>query len=539
MITLPQPPTRTGKPAADAAREGPLPEIARRIGQTPLLNLTNLAGDLPETVSVYAKAEYLNPGGSVKDRAALRMIQEGLRTGVFRPGQTLLDATSGNTGIAYAMLGAAWGFPVRLAMPANASEARKQILEVYGADLVLTDPMDGTDGAQRFVRDLIQQDPDRYFYPDQYNNEANWRAHFDGTAGEIIKQTFGRVTHFVAVLGTTGTFTGVSRRLKAHDPSIRRFSVQPDSPLHGMEGVKHLETAIVPGIYDPSLVDEALTVTTEEAFAMTRRLAREAGLLVGISSGANVATALRVARSLDEGTVVTIRAGHVSRRVLRLPARPRHAGRQPRRHDGARGQPAGLESRASLHDCAIRLSRCRRRRAAPGARRRGLLPFAPGPSGSSFGHRPGRSHVSRLHLRHRVRPRRQTGHHHGLVARPGPHALRTGIHRPDTNQHPYTMTTISQQNIRTTIHVPTPLRKYTDGQASVEVAGATVGQALNDLADRYSALRTHLYDDAGHLRSFINVYLNDEDIRYLDKENTSLGEGDTLSIIPSIAGGWC
>ena len=299
--------TKPGIRANGATRDAvPAPDIARKIGWTPLLKLPRLSAGLTQTVTVYAKGEHLNPSGSVKDRAAWRMMQEGLRTGALHQGKTLIDATSGNTGIAYAMLGAALGLRVSLAMPANASEARKDILQAYGAELILTDPLEGTDGAQRYVRDLVRREPDRYFYPDQYNNDANWQAHFETTGKEILEQTGGRVTHFVAALGTTGTFSGVARRLKHYDPSIRSLAVQPDSPLHGMEGVKHLETALVPGIYDPDLVDETLWVSTEEAFGMTRRLAREEGLLVGVSSGANVAAALRLAERLDEGVVVTI-----------------------------------------------------------------------------------------------------------------------------------------------------------------------------------------------------------------------------------------
>ncbi len=302
--TLPRKRAHSTRPATVHAV--PTPDIAHKIGRTPLLALPRIAAGLPKTVALYAKGEHLNPGGSVKDRAAWNMMRHGLRTGALHAGKTLIDATSGNTGIAYAMLGAALGLRITLAMPANASEARKHILRTYGADLVLTDPMDGTDGAQRYVRDLVQREPDRYFYPDQYNNDANWQAHFEGTGKEILDQTGHRITHFVAALGTTGTFTGVTRRLKMHNPAVCCLALQPDSPLHGMEGVKDLETAIVPGIYEPGLPDETLRISTEEAFDMTRRLAREEGLLVGISAGANVAAALRVAEDLDEGCVVTI-----------------------------------------------------------------------------------------------------------------------------------------------------------------------------------------------------------------------------------------
>ncbi len=281
-------------------------DIGREIGGTPLISLPRITSGLPENVSILAKAEYLNPSGSVKARSAWRMMQEGFRTGALGRGKTLIDATSGNTGIAYAMLGAALDLPIMLVMPANASESRKQIVRAFGAELVLTDPKELTDGAQRYVQDLVRRQPGRYFYPDQYNNPANWRAHFDTTGGEILEQTQGQVTHFISVLGTTGTFMGVTRRLKLHNPDVRCIAVQPDSPLHGIEGVKHLETALVPGIFDASLVDEDLRISTEEALAMMRRLALEEGLLVGISSGANVAACLRVAERLGEGTLVTI-----------------------------------------------------------------------------------------------------------------------------------------------------------------------------------------------------------------------------------------
>jgi cysteine synthase B len=280
--------------------------LTQQIGDTPLLRLDAIGTDLPDTVTLCAKAEHLNPGGSVKDRPALAMIEDGLRTGAFRPDQTLIDATSGNTGIAYAMIGAAKGLNVTLALPDNASAERKKILRAYGAELILTDPMDGTDGAQRRVKEIVAETPDRYFYPDQYNNDANWKAHYEGTGAEILEQTDGSVTHFVAGLGTTGTFTGVTRRLKKHDPVIQCIALQPATPLHALEGLKHMDTALVPGIYDADLADGHRTCTTEAAFAMTRRLAREEGLLVGPSAGANVATALDVAQSLEAGTVVTI-----------------------------------------------------------------------------------------------------------------------------------------------------------------------------------------------------------------------------------------
>ncbi|HJU55115.1 MAG TPA: cysteine synthase family protein [Pyrinomonadaceae bacterium] len=287
------------------ARSERVDEVSHGIGGTPLVRLRRVTRALvPEGVSVFAKAEHLNPGGSVKDRAALAMILAGEESGQLLPGKILLDATSGNTGIAYAMIGAARGYKVALCLPQNASRERKRILRIYGAELIETDPLGGTDAAQIKARELAAAEPDKYFYPDQYNNEANWRAHYEGTAPEIWEQTEGRLTHFIAGLGTTGTFTGTGRRLKEYAPSIRLVSVQPDSPLHGLEGMKHMGTAIVPGIYDPSLADEAVEVATEDAQAMTRRLAREEGLFVGVSSGANVHAALRLARELPPGSVV-------------------------------------------------------------------------------------------------------------------------------------------------------------------------------------------------------------------------------------------
>ncbi len=275
------------------------------IGRTPLIRLRKLERDCPG-VEIYAKAEWQNPGGSVKDRAAARMIAEGEASGALMPGLIILDATSGNTGIAYAMIGAAKGYKVKLCVPENASPERKLILRAFGAELVLTSPLEGTDGAIREARRLHAAEPGRYFYPDQYNNEANWRAHYDTTGAEIIEQTSGSVTHFVAGLGTSGTFVGTGRRLRRFNPAIKLISFQPATPFHGLEGLKHMETAIVPGIYDPTLADEDLRVESEDAYDMVRRLAREEGIMAGISSGAAVAATLRVARRLDHGVVVTV-----------------------------------------------------------------------------------------------------------------------------------------------------------------------------------------------------------------------------------------
>lgn len=279
-------------------------EIASRVGNTPLLRLSMFDSELPQGVQLFAKAEHLNPGGSVKDRAALSMILDGERTGKLRPGMTILDATSGNTGIAYAVIGKERGYPVTVCLPKNASNQRKKILRDYGVEIVETDPMLSTDGAQTIAKQLFAANPERFFYPDQYNNPANWRAHYETTANEIWEQTAGKVTHFVTGLGTTGTFTGVVRRLRELNPQLKAIAVQPESPLHGLEGLKHIPTAVKPGIFDPSLVDETLEVSTEDALLMTSKLGIEEALFVGPSSGANVLAARRVAVSLPPPAVV-------------------------------------------------------------------------------------------------------------------------------------------------------------------------------------------------------------------------------------------
>lgn len=271
--------------------------VVERIGNTPLVRLGRVGREFPHC-EFHAKAEWFNPGGSVKDRPALNMILEGERSGQLKPGKMLLDATSGNTGIAYAMIAAARGYRVRLCLPANASLERKRILRAYGAELILTDPAEGSDGAIRQAKQLYAQDTGLYFYPDQYSNPANWQAHYRGTAVEIWEQTGGRITHFVAGLGTSGTFVGTARRLKEFNPRIRCISLQPDSPFHGLEGLKHMATAIVPGIYDPALADEDLPVATEDAYRMVKALAREEGLLVGVSSGAALWGAFEVAKRI-------------------------------------------------------------------------------------------------------------------------------------------------------------------------------------------------------------------------------------------------
>lgn len=283
--------------------------LLQLIGHTPLIRMERIAHDLPG-VEIYGKAEFFNPGGSVKDRAALNMILDGERTGKLTHDRVLLDATSGNTGIAYAMIGAYRGYKVKLCLPKNASMERKHVLQAYGAEMVFSDPGEGSDGAIRLCREIYNQDPDRYFYPDQYNNPANWKAHYEGTSMEIVAQTAGRITHFVACMGTSGTFTGNSRRLRKEIPGIQCISAQPSSGFHGLEGLKHMPTAIVPGIYDPALADDNIWIETEDAYAMCRRIAREEALLVGISSGANLVAARAVGRKLVDtgqtGVIVTI-----------------------------------------------------------------------------------------------------------------------------------------------------------------------------------------------------------------------------------------
>jgi cysteine synthase B len=272
-------------------------DILATIGRTPLVRLMHVAGDLPG-IEIYGKAEYVNPGGSVKDRPALNMILDGERTGKLTHDRVILDATSGNTGIAYAMIAAAKHYRVKLCLPANASMERRRILKAYGAEVILTDPAEGSDGAIRKCREVYNADPERYFYPDQYNNPANWIAHFENTGPEIIRQTEGAITHFVASMGTSGTFMGVTRRMRQDLPEVLCYSAQPSSGFHGLEGLKHMATAIVPGIYDAQLADGNLWIETENAYRMVRRLAREEGLLVGISSGANVDAALQLGRDL-------------------------------------------------------------------------------------------------------------------------------------------------------------------------------------------------------------------------------------------------
>lgn len=297
--------------ALPALRRCPQPgaSVLEQIGNTPLLRLAKLSADLPG-IEIYGKAEYFNPGGSVKDRPASNMIADGERTGKLNPSRILLDATSGNTGIAYAMIGAARGYRIKLCLPLNASPERKRILKAYGAELVLTDPTQGSDGAIRKCREIYQADPDRYFYPDQYSNPANWKAHYETTAVEIMEQTGGEITHFVAGMGTSGTFMGVARRLRRDLPHVKCCSMQPSAGFHGIEGLKHMPTAIVPAIYDETLADENLWIDTEDAYAMVKRCAREEGILIGISSGANIVAARKIGKRLvsqrEPGAIITV-----------------------------------------------------------------------------------------------------------------------------------------------------------------------------------------------------------------------------------------
>jgi cysteine synthase B len=293
----------------DSASRVESQSILARIGNTPLLRFDALTRDFP-AIQLFAKAEWYNPGGSIKDRAASSIVTEARRSGKL-PGKTLLDSTSGNTGIAYAMLGAALGFPVTLCVPENVSPERKRILQAYGANIIFTDPGEGSDGSTRVAHELAAKHPDLYFYADQYSNDANWRAHYQTTANEIWQQTEGRITHFVSMMGTTGTFVGTTRRLKELNPHVRCISVQPDSPFHGIEGTRHMESAMVPKIYDPSLADEKVEVSTEDAHEMARRLARDMGLLVGVSSAAAIVGSLKIAEGLKKqqpAVIVTILA---------------------------------------------------------------------------------------------------------------------------------------------------------------------------------------------------------------------------------------
>ncbi|MGI8650897.1 MAG: PLP-dependent cysteine synthase family protein [Rubrobacter sp.] len=280
-------------------------KVTDLVGNTPLLELSRISEEVPG-VRILGKAEMKNPGGSVKDRPAMWMIRDGEQTGELTKDKIVLDATSGNTGIAYAWIGAALGYRVKLCMPRNASEERKKILKAYGVDFVLTDPGEGSDGAIREARKLYAEDPERYFYPDQYSNPANPRSHYESTGPEIWEQTDGEITHFVAGLGTSGTFVGTATRLKEYNPQIKVISFEPDSPFHGLEGMKHMGSALVPEIYNPNIADENRGTSTEDAYTMVKRIAREEGVLVGISAGAAVATSLQVAREIGEGTIVTV-----------------------------------------------------------------------------------------------------------------------------------------------------------------------------------------------------------------------------------------
>jgi cysteine synthase B len=289
-------------------------DILDLVGNTPLLSLERLTG--PRPVKILAKAELANPSGSVKDRAAKAMILDGLSKGLFAPGKTLIDATSGNTGISYSMITASLGHRTRLYLPANASSERKALIRAYGAEIVETDPLESSDGAYFAAKAEYERSPELYFYPDQYNNPVNPKAHYDSTALEILEQTKGAVTHFICGMGTSGTFMGTSRRLKEVDGRVKCVAVQPDSPLHGIEGTKHMASTVRPGVYDASLIDTEIRVSTEEAYATARRMARSCGLLCGISSGGNVAAALKLSASLPRGSVIVTVLGDTGTRYL-------------------------------------------------------------------------------------------------------------------------------------------------------------------------------------------------------------------------------
>lgn len=292
-------PVQVGAPTAPEGMEA-------YVGNTPLLPLRRLTAHLPPGVQVLAKAEWFNPGGSVKDRPALNILRTALAEGKLEGGRRLLDSTSGNMGISYATFGAALGIPVTLVLPANVSRERIAILRALGAELILTDPLEGIDGAIAQARKMAEEQPERFFYANQYDNPANWQAHYQTTGPEILAATGGRVTHFLAGLGTSGTLMGVSRFLRQYLPKVQIIAIQPDSAFHGLEGLKHMESAIRPGIYDPQAPDRQVEVSTEAAYEMVRRLAKEEGLFTGVSSGAAAAAALRVAEGLEEGVVVTV-----------------------------------------------------------------------------------------------------------------------------------------------------------------------------------------------------------------------------------------
>lgn len=294
-------------PTAELETQIEIPaNLQSRIGNTPLVQLPSVTSRLPESVRIYAKAEWFNPSGSVKDRPAWSIIQRAVEEGVLGATRVLLDATSGNMGIAYATFGAALGIPVRLALPENATRERKLMLQALGARLIFTDPTEGSDGARKVAAELARQYPERYFFADQYSNPANWQSHYSTTGPEILRETGGRVTHFVAGLGTGGTMTGAGRYLKEEIPGVQLIAVQPDGPLHGLEGLKHLASSDVPAIFDPSLVDRTIAVTTDDAHRMARRLAHEEGLLVGVSAAAAAVAALRVAEGMETGMIVAM-----------------------------------------------------------------------------------------------------------------------------------------------------------------------------------------------------------------------------------------